>query len=115
MKEPQIQIPKTLFWDLFDYFLCENDDDDKEILFEQIAQGINDKFEKMVTHDYYTRYKRTPPENAEERNALRKEYLDRQGILPSFRTDEEVPEELPPDDIDLSGYKDLFEDNKPKE
>lgn len=80
-----IQIPSDLFFDLCDYFLDDQNDDDQ--LAADISAALNDKLNKIINHDLFSRYKRTP--TGAERERLRQTYLNRRGISDSFRTDQE--------------------------
>lgn len=74
-----IQIPKELFTDLMKYFLyadfCE---DDMEELESRIKKGIQDKLDRIENRNLYGKAL------AGDENA-RKEYLDKTGVLDSFR------------------------------
>lgn len=78
IKEKQIQIPETLFVSMVKYFVGGKADE-----FDFILSGINDKIDRAIEHDLYTKSKVAPTE--EEREKARKEYLDRKGIPNSFR------------------------------
>lgn len=79
MKEKQVQIPYDTLFSLFRYFLIEPTEADAEA----IKKALDNKLEAMIRHDLYTKYK-TAPTN-EEKEKARQEYLDRIGILDSFR------------------------------
>ena len=74
----QIQIPKSLFYDLVLYHICEFDDPK-----ERIRKGLTDKMDAILRREYFTQYK-TAPDEAKCEEA-RKAYLERAGILPDFR------------------------------
>ena len=50
---------------------------------EDIRRGLEEKLDAMVRHELYAKYKTAPTE--EEREQARQEYLDRRGVLESFR------------------------------
>lgn len=80
-----IQIPSELFFDLCEYFLDQNGDDQ---LAADISAALSEKLNKIVNHDLFSQYKRTP--TGAERERLRQDYLNRRGISDNFRTDQEV-------------------------
>lgn len=73
-----VQIPYTLFVDLVLYHLNGEDDFEKEI-----RQGLEQKLDAMLNRQLYSQYKTAPTE--EEREQARQEYLDRSGVLQSYR------------------------------
>ena len=73
-----MQISEELFIALLKYHLVEIDD-----VLPEIKKGLEEKLEAMVRRDLYTKYKTAPTE--EEKEKARKEYLDRRGVLESFR------------------------------
>lgn len=73
-----VQIPYTLFVELLQYHLAMDDD-----YAEDIRRGLEEKLDAMVRHELYAKYKTAPTE--EEREQARQEYLDRCGVLESFR------------------------------
>lgn len=77
-REKQIQIPERLFVSIIKYFIGGKQDE-----FNYIVSGINEKLDKAIEHDLYTKSKvaATP----EEREKARQEYLDRKGIPANFR------------------------------
>lgn len=79
MKEKQVQIPYETLFSLFRYFLIEPNEKDHKA----IENALNAKLEAMIRHDLYTKYKTAPTE--EEKEKARQEYLDRIGMLDSFR------------------------------
>ena len=79
-KEKQIQIPELLYIKLCQYFLLEQQGTELE---ESIIQGLNNKLDRYIDHEYYTKSKTAPTE--EEREKFRQEYLNRKGIPQSFR------------------------------
>lgn len=79
MREKQSQIPTTILYSLFRYFLIERTEEDEKL----ITKALEDKLEAMVKHDLYTKSK--VAETEEEREKARQEYLDRIGMRESFR------------------------------
>ena len=73
MKNRNVQIPYELFFQLLQYFLMENYENE-----EIIRQGLERKLDTMVNRELYSKYKTAPTE--EEREKSRQEYLDRRGI-----------------------------------
>lgn len=73
-----VQIPYELFVDLVLYHLNGEDDVDGEI-----QQGLERKLDAMLNRQLYSQYKTAPTE--EQRERARQEYLDRRGVLQSFR------------------------------
>ena len=79
MKEKQVKISMTLFLKLFRYFYL----DDME-LHNEISKELNDKFDSLVKHELYSKYKDKNLDES-EREKARKEYLDMIGMRDSFR------------------------------
>lgn len=77
-KMKTVQIPYELFGELLRYHLLEDD-----CCAEEIRQGLEQKLDSLVRHELYKKYKTAPTQ--EEREKARQEYLDRRGILDSFR------------------------------
>ena len=73
-----VQIPYELFVDLVLYHLRGEEDYD-----EEIRQGLEQKIDAILNRQLYSQYKTAPTE--EQREAARKEYLDRRGMLQSYR------------------------------
>lgn len=73
-----IQISQELFIALMGYFLLE-----QEKLLPEIKKGLEKKLDALVMRELYTKYKTAPSE--EEREKARLEYLDKRGVLESFR------------------------------
>ena len=73
-----VQIPYALFVALLQYHLAMEDD-----YAEDIRRGLEEMLDAMVRHELYAKYKTAPTE--EEREQARQEYLDRRGVLESFR------------------------------
>ena len=78
MKNRNVQISYELFFQLLQYFLMENYENE-----EIIRQGLERKLDTMVNRELYSKYKTAPTE--EEREKSRQEYLDRRGIPENFR------------------------------
>lgn len=73
-----VQLPYELFTALLRYHLMSDGD-----CADEINKGLEQKLDSMVRHELYTKYKKAPTEA--EREAARKEYLDRKGVPDSFR------------------------------
>lgn len=79
MQTKQVKIPMTLFLKLFRYFYL---DDVK--LHNEISKELNDKFDSLVKHELYSKYKDKNLDEA-EREKARQKYLDMIGVRDSFR------------------------------
>lgn len=84
----QVQITQDLFALLCYYFL-EGEHDDT--ITEEIEKQLNEKLEAMIRRQIFSEYKTA--QNGTEREKLRKEYLDRVGVLEAFRSATECPSE----------------------
>lgn len=73
-----VQISEKLFFALVKYHLLEMDD-----VYPEIKKGIEKKVDALVMRELYTKYKTAPTD--EEREKARREYLDKRGVLDSFR------------------------------
>jgi hypothetical protein len=73
-----VQIPQELFVAITRYFMLEQLE-----LLPEILQGLEQKMDTLIMREMYTKYKTAP--TAEEREKARKEYLDKRGVLDSFR------------------------------
>ena len=73
-----VQIPYELFFQLMKYHLMEDESCEADI-----RRGVEKKLDALVMHELYTKSKMEVTE--EEREKARKEYLDRRGVLDSFR------------------------------
>ncbi len=73
-----VQIPYELFLNLVRFHLLDMDEFDKEIRI-----GLERKLDTMMSRQLYLQFKTAPTE--EEREAARKEYLDKRGVPESFR------------------------------
>ena len=69
-----VQISYELFVSLLRYHLVGDDD-----CLNQILQGLEQKLDSLVRHELYA----APTQ--EEREKARQEYLNRRGVLDSFR------------------------------
>ena len=78
MKSKNIMISYELFFQLLQYFLMDNYENE-----ELIKKELDKKFNAMLNHELYSRYKTATTE--EEREKYRQEYLDRKGMYESFR------------------------------
>ena len=83
-----IQINYKLFCDLCNYFF--NKDAPQDFEADEIRKQLNEKIEKIINRELFSKYKRTP--TGVEREQARKEYLEYRGILEDFRTDTEQHE-----------------------
>lgn len=78
MREKQVQIPESLFYDLVSYHLMEN-----QTKKEQIENKLEEKLSAMAAHSTYTTYKTASSEG--DREEARKRYLNQRGISQDFR------------------------------
>lgn len=78
MQNKSVQIPYELFFQLLQYFLMDNYDDE-----EIIRLRLEKKLDAMMNREVYSKSKTAPKE--EERERFRQEYLDRKGMRESFR------------------------------
>lgn len=84
-----IRISSELFVKLLQYFNDSTLTDDELIeLSNQISSELDDKLNKLVQRDLFTRYKTAQTE--EQREKARIKYLDSVGIHKDFRTDKEI-------------------------
>jgi len=74
----QVQISEDLFLSLIKYHILGYYNEE-----EKIVNQLNEKLDRMVNRNLYTKYKTAPTE--EEKEKARQEYLDRKGIHSSFR------------------------------
>lgn len=88
----QIQIDRELFYKILLYFFQEETD-----LEDDIIKGLESKVNKIIAQQIFTKYKRAP--QGEERERLRKEYIEHIGMFKSYQTDTEWHEPEPPDTI----------------
>ena len=73
-----VQISQELFMQLLRFHLMEDESCEKEI-----KQDLEKKLDKMVMRDLFGKSKTAPTQKEQEQ--ARKEYLDRRGVLESFR------------------------------
>ena len=73
-----VQITQELFLSLVKYHLLEATEEE-----EKIKKELTEKLDTMAKRKIYSQYKTAPTE--EEREKARQEYLNKVGILPSFR------------------------------
>lgn len=74
------QIPETLLYDLFSYFLRGETDEDTE---RAIVDALETKLDAMIRHDLYSRSKTA--DTPQERETARQAYLDQVGMRQSYR------------------------------
>ena len=77
-KQKSVTIKETLFVDLVKYFLFFFLEDEDRIRLE-----LHQKLDALVKRELYTIYKTA--KRAEEREAARREYLEKVGIPKNFR------------------------------
>ena len=73
-----VNISVVLFFYLYDYFIYGD-----ESKHDEITARLKEKMNRMQLHKLYTDSKTAETES--EREAARKEYLDRIGVLEDFR------------------------------
>ncbi len=83
--QKNVQIESDLFIALLDYF---NDPESNAYMSEEIRKKLDDKLDKLMNHELFTKYKRAT--TADEREQARKEYLEQRGISKNFITDHEI-------------------------
>lgn len=83
-----IQIPTSLFLDLYDYVSAQEDDRSLEL-----CREMNKKIDKMIERELFTKYKRASTK--EEREAYRQRYLQQKGVPSAFITENETPYDIP--------------------
>lgn len=79
-----VQIPYDLFLDLMNYFWGEDAPDGAE----HIKNALQDKMDKIVEREIFTKYKRAA--KPEDREMFRQLYLDRKGVSNAFRSEKEI-------------------------
>ena len=79
-KEKSIQIPQTLFVDLVQYFEFDGDTQERH---DRIVKALDDKMDRYLEHELYTKYKTAPTE--EQKEKARQEYLEQKGIPKDYR------------------------------
>ena len=78
-----IQISYELFLNIAKYFTIKENENYKRELEEIIVKEINEKLDKLVLHDIYTKSKQAPTD--EERKKAKEEYLTQKGIHKDFQ------------------------------
>ena len=73
-----VQIRQELFLSLIKFHLLETTEEE-----EKIKKELTEKLDAMAKRQIYSQYKTAPTE--EEREKARQDYLNKVGILPSFR------------------------------
>ena len=73
-----VQISQELFMQMLRFHLMEDESCEREI-----KQELEKKLDRMVMRDLFGKSKTA--RTKEERDQARKEYLDRRGVLESFR------------------------------
>lgn len=91
-----VQIPQELLFDLFRFFLTDEDEADREYTQEAIITALEGKLEALVRHELYTQSKTA--DTPQEREKARQAYLDRVGMRQSFRWSEGYQDGPPPED-----------------
>jgi len=90
MTDKNIQIPQQTFLDL--YILCDWLNRYGELDHERLQRSLTtleQKVEAMARRTLFTQYK-TAPQNSQEREALRQQYLQQVGIHPNWQTAREA-------------------------
>lgn len=83
--QKNVQIESELFIMLINYF---NNSENNNYMSEEIKKKLNDKLDKLLNHELFTKYKRAT--TADEREQARKEYLKQRGINKDFISDLEI-------------------------
>lgn len=83
--QKNVQIESDLFIALLDYF---NDPESNAYMSEEIRKKLDDKLEKLINRELFTKYKRAV--TADEREKARKEYLEQRGMHKDWITDSEI-------------------------
>lgn len=91
-QQKNVQIDIDLFCSLIEYFVAG---EVNEFYYNEIRQALEQKIDKIIAHQKFSAYKTAP--SGEERERLRREYLDHIGMFKSYRTDTEWHEPEPPD------------------
>lgn len=79
-KTKNVQIPLELFLDCYKLIVCQLDDAE---LWNNTANILEAKLQKMINRNLYTKYKTASSE--EEKEAARIRYLDNIGIPKNYR------------------------------
>jgi len=83
--QKNVQIDAKLFIALLDYF---NDPDNNAYMVDDIQKKLDDKLDKLINHELFTKYKRASTPT--EREEARKEYLKQRGISKDFVSEHEI-------------------------
>ena len=83
--QKNVQIESDLFIALLDYF---NDPESNAYMSEEIRKKLDDKLDKLINHELFTKYKRASTPT--EREEARKEYLKQRGISKDFVSEHEI-------------------------
>lgn len=87
-----VQISRELFVSILQYFLTPDlDEDTQRELFDFISNEVDEKLDKMVARELFSKYKTAT--TSEQREQARKKYLDHKGIMSDWRTDTEIKTE----------------------
>lgn len=81
--EKNVQIPHTLFAEIFLYFTAPAYLR-TQALEDKITAQLQDKFDRMYNHNLFTAYRNAGTDNPDRLTFLN-EYLDRTGVSPDFR------------------------------
>lgn len=79
MKQAKVQIDKTLYNEILQYFGGDKSPDRER----RIRAGIDADIDARIRREYFTQYKTAP--SAEQRAEARQKYLDMAGIPRDFR------------------------------
>lgn len=83
MKNKTVQIPFKLFINCYLLLIEEGFNDINNRVYQETKKALQAKFDAILKHDLYTKYKTA--ETEEERENARKKYLDEIGMPKSFR------------------------------
>jgi len=84
-----VKIDGELFFDLYLYHNGLIPEDELTGAKKRIVERLQSKFDAMLRHDTFTKYKSAAVGSA-EREQRRNEYLDLCGYLPAWRSQEET-------------------------
>ena len=89
-KPKSVQIPSDLFYLLTAYFEFSDvfPDDFMSYLEDKIKNGLQAKLDAMERREIFSKYKTSVPGN--EREQLRKKYLELAGISPNWQSEIEM-------------------------
>lgn len=80
-----VQISKELFDQIYEYFICCAPSNETT---NDIILKMNDKIDKMISHEYFTKYKKSL--TTEEREYFRRKYLESVNMNKNFISDKEI-------------------------